>query len=95
MALSVVRAPIPSNPVSGQLRVGKPQIHNHWSAFRGLFFLDDKQSIHAERCSRQLRLNCGLLVIRPQSVAEKNIPCKFAKRAPGAIAGYTATRKLP
>jgi hypothetical protein len=43
--------------VSGQLRVGRPQIHNHWSAFRRSSFLDDKQAIHAMPCYCQPRAN--------------------------------------
>ena len=49
-------AAISSKRVSRQLRVGRPQIHNHWSAFRRSSFLDDKQLIHAMPCSRQLKL---------------------------------------
>jgi hypothetical protein len=45
-----------SKMVCGQLRVGRPQIHNHWSAFRRSSFLDDKQLIHAMPSSRQVKL---------------------------------------
>src|SRR5271167_4520949 len=34
-------------PVSGQVVVGGPRTHNHWSAFQKPSFLDDGPSIHA------------------------------------------------
>src|ERR1035437_3611512 len=44
-------------PVSGQLGVSKPHIHNHWLAFRRSSFLDDKLPVHAKDCFRQLNAN--------------------------------------
>ena len=46
MLLTAARAPISTNAVSGQLRAGEPQIHNHLVGFPDIF-LDDKQSFHA------------------------------------------------
>jgi len=66
-------------PVWGQLRVGRPQIHNHLSAVRRSSFTDDKQPIHAMPVLANWECTSGWSVTReqaPRSAMATSLGCR-------------------